>query len=749
MGFESTVGAEPVRAGSSGAGEASRGAGASALGAAVQLGLDIDGVLRQLDSLGRVLRELLDAQTRFRVGAAGEQHVAQVLVDLAGTQWSVLPDRRWPGTRRANIDLLLAGPGGVFVIDVKRWADVHLHDGRLWRGDDPADPALDTVAAQAGAVQVLLADEGLAPGEVVPLLVLDRSDLPPTRVGPVHLLGEPFLTRFLLRRAARLSADQLGQIVEALDRGCPPMADAEASTASTHPSARRSTRSSARSPAAGPPGVQEELISIEEAWRIVADAAAAEPVETWMTWLHPTQARLAARGWSGPARIRGAAGTGKTVVALHRARQLAVGGRSVLFTSQVKTLGPVFRSLFTRLTPEHADRATFASVHQVAVGLLRSAGRRVQVDEAGLEECFHRAWSAVHRGSPLADLGVPPAYWRAEIAHVIKGRGIRDPATYAELRRVGRRTALQPTHRTAMWQLYTEYERLRHARNLTDWDDVLLEALAALESGAVAGPWDSVIADEVQDLSCTAIRLLHRLGGDRPDGLLLVGDGQQAIFPGGYTLAEAGVSVIGRSTVLDVNYRNSEVILRHALALVGADPFDDLDAGPVDGSRTVRAARPGGTVVHAEADDPTSQTFALLAHLKRLHAHCVRYGDVAVLVLTNGAARRWRDRLAAGGVPVMLLADYDGRSADAVKVGTFDRAKALEFAHVLIPDSDAVPGPRRHYESDDAYAERRDLERTRLFVGCTRARDGLWLGTTATRGRPVTCPLCSAPRPTQ
>jgi superfamily I DNA/RNA helicase len=78
----------------------------------------------------------------------------------------------------------------------------------------------------------------------------------------------------------------------------------------------------------------------------------------------------------------------------------------------------------------------------------------------------------------------------------------------------------------------------------------------------------------------------------------------------------------------------------------------------------------------------------------------------------------------------MLLSEYDGVRQDAVKVGTFERAKALEFAHVLIPDSDTATRPRRTHESDDAYAERTDRERTRLYVGLTRARDGLWLGTT-------------------
>jgi len=39
------------------------------------------------------------------------------------------------------------------------------------------------------------------------------------------------------------------------------------------------------------------------------------------------------------------------------------------------------------------------------------------------------------------------------------------------------------------------------------------------------GICDAVIVDEVQDLTCVALQMLHALVGHRPDGLLLVGDG--------------------------------------------------------------------------------------------------------------------------------------------------------------------------------------------------------------------------------
>jgi superfamily I DNA/RNA helicase len=403
----------------------------------------------------------------------------------------------------------------------------------------------------------------------------------------------------------------------------------------------------------------------------------------------------------------------------------------VLFTSYVNSLGPVFRGLFTRLAPELTSRVDFASVHQVAVRLLHQAGVTVSVDLAGLDRCWNLAWAATHHDGVLDGLGQSPRYWLDEIAHVIKGRGITDVDTYAGLNRVGRHMSLKPAHREAVWRLYTEYERRRTENGLTDWDDVLTQALHVVRTATVETAWDAVIVDEVQDLSCTGLQLLHALGGDGPDGLLLVGDGQQAVYPGGFTLAEAGISVAGRAVVLDRNYRNRADILRHALAMLGEDAFDDLDPAPADPHRQVHTTRPGGMIAHVTAVDPASQEMALLQHLENLrHDQGARYGDTAVLVATNRAVDHWSRALRTAGVPTILLTDYDGRTTDSVKVGTFERGKGLDFAHVVIPDADRTPGPRRRHESEDAYAERARLERRRFYVGITRARDTLWLGTT-------------------
>ncbi len=696
----------------------------SALGQAVLLGMEMAGVERQIQHLNNTQRQLSRHYRRWEAGGRAEQSVARSLVAMESAGWHVLPDRRWPGTRRANIDVILVGPGGVLVVDVKNWREVTVERDRLWRGGVDADDDLRKLVDQTVAVEEVLAEAGLPPTEVVALLVLfGRANIRAPQ-GRVTVLGEHDLAQELARRGARLPSDLVELLLERLERACPPMARRQAG-----PAPAPATRPSSRIEAVGD-GLprQAALLSRDDVWRELLDAAAREPIETWMTWLHPAQARLTGRRWSGPARVRGAAGTGKTVVALHRAKYLATDGRRVLFTSLVRTLGPVHRALLARMAPDHVDRVEFATVHGVAARCLRENGLAGRHQQDAADTCFWRAWAQVGQLSGLSGLGVTPQYWKDEIATVIKGRGLISYAQYAGLARVGRSIPLLPAHRRAVWELYERYEQLRTARGVLDRDDVLLLARDLVRASSDSR-YDSVIVDEVQDLTCVGLQLLHAFVGDTPDGLFIVGDGQQSIYPGGFTLAEAGVAVVGRSTVLTKNYRNRADILRYAQAVVADDSFDDLDGVPERGRREVDVARSGGEIHEVSVPDATAQELALREHLVDCHdRRDVRYGDMALLVPTNFAVSHWLQILAERGIPTVSLRDYDGTNGEAVKVGTYHRAKSLDFAHVCLPDRNLFPNPRRQSESADAFSERAQLERRQLYVAITRARDTVWAG---------------------
>jgi superfamily I DNA/RNA helicase len=577
--------------------------------------------------------------------------------------------------------------------------------------------------AQASAVEDVLAPHGFPASQVVPMLVLAGRTCPEVRLGAVSVVGERDLSRELVRRGARLSSPQVRRLTHVLDGACPPWSGPALAARSSRPKA----------PAAGQERAPQQpaeavLFDADEVLAAIIEAACAGPIESWMTWLHPSQASLVSRTWNGPARIRGAAGTGKTVVALHRAKYLAErsSGR-VLVTSFVRTLPRVQRSLFDRMAPGLGEQVEFASLHQWAMRLLRERGVTPPVDDPGSRTAFNLAWTRVGRGSGLGELAVSNDYWRDEIVSVIKGRGITDPQEYLALNRIGRRTALQPSARQSVWDLFGEYERIKSERGIWDWADVILQARAAAAEEPIEG-YSAVIVDEVQDLSVVGVQLLHGLVGDARNGLLLVGDGQQSIYAGGFTAAEAGVSITGRAAVLKRNYRNGGKILDRALEVVSGSQFDDLSDELESGAREVDIARPGGRITEVMAAEQGSLDAAGLTALADLIEAGVRPGDIAVLCASVREADRWQRMLRLDDQPCVPLVEYDGQPTDRVKVGTYHRSKGLEFAHVFIPDLHATPHPRREGEPEDAHLERTELEQRQLFVAMTRARDGLWLG---------------------
>ena len=373
--------------------------------------------------------------------------------------------------------------------------------------------------------------------------------------------------------------------------------------------------------------------------------------------------------------------------------------------------------------------SAFSGLHRLAIDILEEAGIDSRISTTRINNAFNAAWAAVGRTSALARLDERPSYWKEEIDYVIKGRGLTDFDEYAVLGRVGRRTPMRAEHRAAMWDLYQEYEQRLDRMGTHDFTDVLLMARDAVRGGDVTVPYGSVIVDEVQDLNLVGIQLLHAIAGDGPDGLLIVGDGQQAVYPGGFTLAEAGIAVTGRAAVLRTNYRNSAEILEVAARVVASDEFDDMEDLPTPGSRDVDIVRAGGTAMTVRATDRHSLETALIRQIEEAVLRLgIAHGDMAVLVRTRRELEHYRRILGRAGLPCVDLMEYDGRTSDAVKIGTFKRAKGLEFKFVLLPGLREGPPAPWAGECDDSYRERVERERRELYVGMTRARDGLWLG---------------------
>lgn len=703
--------------------------------------------------------ELADAHTsaaeaararssRYRAAEISEKATVAALGRLAGVGYHLLADRRWPGSRTANVDLVVVGPGGVFIVDTKWWAEVSVAQGRIFRGQDEVTEDLYALADLGQTVEADLAEIGLSPNEVHPVVVLHgRAGIDET-VATVRVLGEREALSFIAGHGQRHTP----AAVDAILARCLTLFPAIGPGATAPAPAPERAR--AHAPVADLPTVpvlpvldapvlaadpawSEPLLTEEEIDAALMESLLASPIEDWMAFLHPAQARLVRRSFNGPARIRGSAGTGKTVVGLHRAAYLArtnPQGR-VLVTTFVNTLPGVMAQALRRLAPDTVDRVTFTSIHRFARQVLDARGLSPRVDVGAALNAFNLAWVRTGRRSVLGGVDLPVTYWQEEVGVVLRGRGITDFDVYADLARTGRKHRLTLDQRRAVWELHLAYDANLRAARITDFAGSILLAEAALREvpyGQAPGeePLAAVIVDEAQDLTCAQIRLLHALTGDAPDGLTLIGDGQQSIYPGGYTLAEAGVSLAGRGVVMDVNYRNTAQIVEFAAALVDGDEFADIEGTVSRGDRTDRITRTGPEPVLWQGA-PSEAGAALVARVTAVVTEIgTGLGDVGVLSPTHAGVTAALRALAAAGIPAINLSSYEGTPVDAVKVGTIKRAKGLEFKQVLVcavPPS-LLAGDARPPASE-AGRERWDRDRRELFVAMTRARDGLWVST--------------------
>ncbi|MGY2125217.1 UvrD-helicase domain-containing protein [Nocardia gipuzkoensis] len=451
------------------------------------------------------------------------------------------------------------------------------------------------------------------------------------------------------------------------------------------------------------------------------DTALRMPFQHWMTFLDPEQELLVNRTYTGPARVTGPAGTGKTVVALHRmARQAKRSTGRQLYTTFVKTLANCQETYFRRLAPGTEGRVQFAGLHSWALDFLGHRIAAPRLDPHGADQVFGRVWERAR--ADFEDIEPHGSYWREEIDRVIKGREIDDLDVYQRTERFGRDgVRLDADRRAAVWRkLYVPYVTEMRRRGISDYSDVIAVALAEIRNEPLAQPYDAVVVDEVQDMTLAGLRLAHAIaGGNGSSPLLLLGDGQQQVYAGGWRMADAGINLRGRGEILRVNYRNRRRVWENAAGIEAVNALGDFDDAPGVLLRDADVALPDG-LVHIWRG-PDQYLEAALVHGIR---GCGKpLSDIAVLTRTRHSADRLAGALDAVGIATLRLEEYDGIPVAAVKVGTVHRAKGLDFAAVFHPTWSGGTQP-----GAGASRERAELADRQKLVAITRARDYAWIG---------------------
>ncbi len=458
--------------------------------------------------------------------------------------------------------------------------------------------------------------------------------------------------------------------------------------------------------------------------------------EAWRTFLHPTQRLLAERpAYNGPVKITGGAGTGKTVVLMHRARYLAQqliatgnDSKRVLVATYTRSLASnLDRTLRTFCTRDQYRALHVSTVDALAQQVLASTDQRlrpVQPDE--LEELAREAVAM----TGLDELNLDHRFLVAEWEQVVLARNINTLPDYAMAPRPGRGVRLSRAQRKQVW---SAIERLvadltsRKRATYVQLAGLAAEHLAA-RSATDTGLYAHAVIDEAQDLHPSQWRLLRACVPPGPNDLFLAGDAHQRIYDHKVSLSSLGIETRGRSRRLKINYRTSQSILTHAQGILRGIAVDDLDGTPEE------------TVGYRSAFDgpePTTARFTTPAEEGEHAARVVRDwldagvspSAIGVLGRTRGALKPAQEALARAGI---VWSELDNDAAGNVRVTTMHSAKGMEFARLVVVglNADSVPLPVAvTSEADDPLQHEYDLlrERCLLYVACTRARDQLIL----------------------
>ncbi len=644
---------------------------------------------------------------------------------------------RWAERRRLERHPRTGAAQLVEIREVVREVEVPAYVPAQWDATGPAEPAEGSAASSAAVLPARPSPEAAEPA-ATPLFADTTDDELLSYGVPADWLEDvrSATEESLLELADHLPAEAAEALLEVATGNTPqiPAPLAPSADPFAHPDAGRRFR---------------VVSDREELGR-----ALAAPWEKWTVFLHPAQRQLVQRDYGGPARVAGSAGTGKTIVALHRAVHLAETHEEarVLLATFSAPLAEALRKRLRLLIgkrPRLGERIEVQSMAGLAQRLYElNIGPLKCVSEEQADELLRRA------GEEVPGHGFSDRFLWAEWSGVVDAWQLRNWDEYRAVPRLGRRTRLAEAHRRVLWDIFAKVRRELERQELLT-TAAMFGRLKEHFDQAVRSPFDFCVIDEAQDVSVAELRFLAALSEDRPNSLFFAGDLGQRIFRAPFSWRKLGVDVRGRSRTLRVNYRTSHQIRGKADRLLPAK-IADVDGVEQDRRGTVsvfNGPEPEIRILRSEESEvaavgewlrgltqatPDSAVDEAPASTEEAGGD-FRPGEIGLFVRSSGQIERALRAVSAAGMQGTRLVEDEGAQkedagvagtrVDSVAVGTMHRAKGLEFRAVAVMacDDEVLPLQARienvadEADLEDVY----NTERHLLYVACTRARDRL------------------------
>ncbi len=451
------------------------------------------------------------------------------------------------------------------------------------------------------------------------------------------------------------------------------------------------------------------------------------PWDQWAVFLHPAQRTMVGQDFSGPARVSGSAGTGKTVVALHRVAHIlkTEPQAKILLTTFSDPLANALKAKLKMLVPDDAVldskmailpfKGVAHDLFTLAVGLHPRPAKRHHIQSA---------INAAVRSLNVKDF--TERFLLSEWLHVVDAWQINTLEDYSTVPRLGRKSRLGSKQRDRIWPVFVKTRDILKAQGFYSWPSIFNKVTDHYKNRDHK-PFTHIVVDEAQDLGVPELRMLSAIADNNPNSLFFAGDLGQRIFQEPFSWKALGVDIRGRSTTLKVNYRTSHQIREAVDKLLPPSVRD------VDGNEENRR----GTVSIFNGPKPDIRTYdSLLEESEDIGLWIYETVDdgippeeVGIFVRSNEELHRARAAVKqADHKPLELSNRVEDRSG-RISIGTMHLAKGLEFKVVIVmacdddilPDQDRIETVADEAELDEVY----ETERHLFYVACTRSREKL------------------------
>lgn len=446
------------------------------------------------------------------------------------------------------------------------------------------------------------------------------------------------------------------------------------------------------------------------------------PLEKWRIYLHPQQKRLVDKSFSGPTRVSGEAGTGKTVVAMHRAKYLLGLGKRVLFTTFTANLvGDIETNIMKILTLQQAKKLDIKSVNSVILSYLNENGVKNKIIYD--EDTLLNYWDKAIENAKI-ELELDASFFLEEWRKIATTLDTLSLEKYISVPRIGRGIRLDRNSRLMVWHVFEEYMEILNTEKVRDIDYATYEACILLKNNGHC-PYDSIIIDEGQDISPIAYKFLRQyVGVEHENDMFIVGDAHQRIYKNKAVLSKCGINIKGRSSILRINYRTTEETRKYAYSFISGIDFNDDD---VNFNKNTKCQ----SLTHGEKPviknfETINEQFEFCANeINNLHENNINYEDICIVSRTHKQLELAIKELKKIGIPTYEINSnsVDNTSEHGVRIATMHRVKGLEFRYVFVisVNKNVIPMLSLNVDKTDNN-ENEIIERCLLYVSLTRAQ---------------------------